>query len=189
MRFLLLLLLFLGLSYSVYAQSFQSQLVLGVNASQIDGDRLWGYNKPGFLAGAMVSYPLSDLVAAQAGMMYSEKGSRHGENDLQFFIWRLNYLELPWMIRVQAFEKIYFSGGLSVNYLISSKTDIGYGFESRRTGLKDFDYCYTAAVAYQPFDRTSFQIRLTNGFNSASRYEYYLNRSLSFAVLFDLMGS
>lgn len=180
------ILLFLAVCFTARAQSFQSQLVMGVNASQIDGDALWGYNKPGFLLGAIISYPFSDVVAAQTGIVYSEKGSRHGENDPQFFIWRLNYLELPWLIRLQAFEKVYFSAGLSINYLVASKTDVGYGFESRRTGLKDFDVCYTAGVVYQPFDRTAFQIRLANGLGSASYLEFYRNRSLSFAIVLDL---
>ncbi len=186
---LLSILLFLGLFFSASAQAFRSQLVLGINASQIDGDELAGYNKPGLLAGALVGYPVSDLVTLQSGLIYSEKGSRYGENDPFPLIWRLNYLEIPVQVRIQTFENIYFSGGLSVNYLITAKSDIGAGFEPNRTGLKDFDLCYTLGAAYQPFDRTAFQVRLTEGFFTASQWQYFRNRSVSFAILINLNGA
>lgn len=186
MRAFFLTSLFTFFSVFTFAQSFQSQLVIGINASQIDGDALGGYNKPGFLLGAMVAYPLSDIASVQSGLLYSQKGSRHGENDPFFFIWRLNYLEIPWLVRLHAFNKIYFSGGITANYFISSKTDTGSGFMSSRSGFKSFDFCYLAGVAYQPFDRTAFQIRVVNGLTSANRLEYYRNRSLSFSVLFNL---
>ncbi len=175
-----------GFLFSVKSQNFQSELLIGVNASQIDGDALWGYNKPGLLAGAMITYPFSEKFAAQTGFLYSAKGSKHGKDDPQFFIWRLNYLEMPWTARVLAFEKIYFSGGITANYLISSKVDAGYGFVSSRRGFKAFDFCYLVGVAYKPLDNAAFQVRLVNGWASANRLEFFRNRSLSFAAIFYL---
>lgn len=189
MRTCFLVSLFIFSSIFTSAQNFQSQLVAGINASQIDGDNLWGYNKPGFLLGAMVSYPFSDLFSAQSGLLYSQKGSRHGENDPLFFIWRLNYVEIPALVRLHAFDKIYFSAGLTANYFISSKTDTGSGFMSSRTGFKNFDFCYLAGITYKPFDRTAFQIRIVNGIGSSNQFRYLQNRTLSFSILLDLTDS
>lgn len=187
MRTSFLISLFTLFSLFASAQSFESQLVVGINASQIDGDNLWGYNKPGFLLGAMVAYPFSDIVSAQTGLLYSQKGSRHGKDDPFLFIWRLNYLEIPAVVRIQGFEKVYFSGGLTANYFISSKTDTGgAGFVNSQSGFKNFDFCYLAGVAYKPFDRTAFQIRVVNGLGSSNRLRYLQNRSLSFSMLIDL---
>lgn len=188
MRNIFLITLLLSCSISVSAQNFESQLVVGISTSQIDGDNLWGYNKPGFLLGAMVAYPFSDIVAVQTGLLYSQKGSRHGTDDPFFFIWRLNYVEIPAIIRVHGFEKVYFYGGFTANYLISSKTDTGAGFGGSRAGFKNFDFCYLAGVAYKPFDRTAFQVRIVNGISSFSQIEFLRNRSLSFSMLIDLGG-
>lgn len=194
MRIYLLILLCLLPVVEIFAQKFEAQIQVGVNASQIDGDVLLGYNKPGLLIGPIVSFPFTDIFALQTGMLYSQKGSRSTQEQ-PFFIQRLNYIEMPLAARFHAFEQLDFVAGITANYLINAKADDGRGFSDNRnpdpqnpnTGFKDFDFCYMAAVNYVPFERTTFQVRLVNGFFNAHQSAYQRNRSLSFSVLFCLL--
>ncbi|MEM8969867.1 MAG: hypothetical protein AAGE93_25850, partial [Bacteroidota bacterium] len=92
MRYAGLFLCLLSFSSIVYAQSFQAYAELGINASQIDGDELAGYNQPGLRLGAHVALPMDSSWLIRGGMVYSGKGSRHGERDPIFQILRVNYL-------------------------------------------------------------------------------------------------
>lgn len=179
-------------AFPVFAQKFEAQLQIGINASQIDGDLIAGYNKPGLLIGPLVSFPFSDVFALQTGILYSQKGSRHSNSDPFTFIQRLNYIEMPLAARLQAFDQLQFIGGLTANYLIGARIDTGNGFFDNRnpepqnpdSGFKDVDFCFVAGVNYMPFERTAFQVRFVNGLINAHHFDYQKNRSLSFSVLF-----
>ena len=169
---------------SASAQSFRAQAVLGLNATQIDGDALWGYNQAGILGGLKVALPLSDVISLQVGMLYSAKGSRNGEYEPGFTIIRLSYLELPVEIQGQLVNKVYLFGGLSPNYLINARSDLGFGFEPSRTGFRNFDLCFTAGVLYRFADNAGVQARITDGLRSANTLQYLRNRALSFALVY-----
>ena len=169
---------------SATAQSFRAHAVLGLNATQIDGDRLWGYNQAGILGGMKVALPLSDGVWLQAGMLYSAKGSRNGEYEPGFTIIRLSYLELPVEIQGRLVNQVYLFGGLSPNYLINARSDVGFGFEPSRTGFRNFDLCFVAGILYRFADNAGVQARITDGLRSANRLEYLRNRALSFALVY-----
>ena len=169
---------------SATAQSFKAHAVLGLNATQIDGDALWGYNQAGILGGIKVSLPLSDAVSAQAGMLYSAKGSRNSEYEPGFTIIRLSYLELPVEIQGRLVNNVYLFGGLSPNYLINARSDLGFGFEPNRTGFRNFDLCFTASILYRFADNAGVQARITEGLRSANTIQYLRNRALSFALVY-----
>lgn len=176
----------LGLSSisSATAQSFRAHALLGLNATQIDGDNLWGYNQAGILGGVKVALPLSDAISVQAGMLYSAKGSRNGEYEPGFTIIRLSYLELPIEIQGQLVNKVYLFGGLSPNYLINARSDLGFGFEPNRTGFRNFDLCFVAGVLYRFADNVGVQVRVSDGLRSANTLRYLRNRALSFALVY-----
>lgn len=177
-------LLGLSLFSSATAQSFRAQAVLGLNATQIDGDQLWGYNQAGILGGVKVALPLSDAITMQAGMLYSAKGSRNGEYEPGFTIIRLSYLELPVEIQGHLVDKVYLFGGLSPNYLINARSDTGFGFASSRTGFRNFDLCFVAGILYRFADNAGVQVRISDGLGSANRLRYLRNRALSFALVY-----
>lgn len=165
------------------AQSFQAQAVLGLNASQIDGDGLWGYNQAGILAGVKVALPLSDAFAAQAGMLYSAKGSRNSEYE-PYSIWRLTYLELPVEIQGRVVNQVYLFGGLSPNYLIKARQENVTGFTAERAGYRSFDLCFVAGILYRFADNAGVQARVSDGLRSSSEVQYLRNRTLSFTLVY-----
>jgi hypothetical protein len=174
---------FVGLCSTATAQSFRAQAVVGLNAAQIDGDGLWGYNQAGILGGIKVALPLSDAISAQAGMLYSAKGSRNSEDE-PFSIWRLTYLELPVEIQGRIVNQVYLFGGVSPNYLIKARQENTTGLRTDRRGYRSFDLCFVAGILYRFADNAGVQVRISDGLRSASEVQYLRNRVLSFALVY-----
>ena len=174
---------FVGPWSTALAQSFQAQAVIGLNAAQIDGDGLWGYNQAGILGGVKVALPLSDAISVQAGMLYSAKGSRNSELE-PFSIWRLTYLELPIEIQGRIVNQVYLFGGLSPNYLIKARQENTTGLRTDRRGYRSLDLCFVAGILYRFADNAGVQARISNGLMSASEVQFLRNRVLSFALLY-----
>ncbi len=169
---------------SSVAQSFRAHALLGLNAAQIDGDQLWGYNQAGVLGGVKVALPLSDKFMVQAGMLYSAKGSRSTEQDAFSGVWRLSYLELPVEVEFRAFEQVYFFGGLSTNYLVRARSGQAGALDTNRQGLRDFDLNFTAGVIYRFADNLGAMVRASDGLRSASEFQHFRNRTLGFALIY-----
>ncbi len=186
MRYAILFLCCFTYSLAVDAQSFDAYVELGINASQIDGDELAGYNQPGLRLGAHVALPLDSGWLVRTGMVYSGKGSRHGERDPIFQILRVNYLELPIVAQYALLKQVSLTAGFTANYRIQARVDGGGGFESIRDQFRDFNVCYTAGVMYQPFDNAAFSISIINGLFSASSVDFFRNRSLAFSLFYEL---
>ena len=186
MRYAGLFLFLLSFSPIVYAQSFQAYAELGINASQIDGDELAGYNQPGLRIGAHVALPMDSSWLVRGGMVYSGKGSRHGERDPIFQILRVNYLELPLVAQYTLLEKVSLTGGFTANYLIQAKVDGGGGFTSIHDQFRHFDVCYNAGIMYQLFDNAAFSVSIINELFSSSSLDFFRNRSLAFSLFYQL---
>jgi hypothetical protein len=95
----LFLILFLGVWRMAYSQQFNGGVLAGFNVSQVDGDTWEGYHKAGFQAGGFVSLRLSPHSSFQMEMEFFQKGSRKNSDpdkgDMNDYLLRLNYLEIP----------------------------------------------------------------------------------------------
>lgn len=98
--FTIILLLTVNKSYS---QRIMGALIGGVNASQVDGDEVFGYHKFGLNVGAAAIVPITGNWSVSIENVYSEKGSRQkarfidtldGSYDL-----KLNYLDVPFLVQ------------------------------------------------------------------------------------------
>ena len=100
--------------------TFKLSLIAGLNAAQINGDDLAGYNKLGLEAGMEVSYRLKESWMASVSILSSQKGSR-SEPRLDLFLthYKLNYVSIPVMMHYMD-GGVRISGGLSYNRLLSS---------------------------------------------------------------------
>jgi len=102
MRKLFLLLLILIPAVSFAQRDFQGGLTAGIIGSQMSGDGLAGFDKVGFQAGAYISIPLGDRLAAQMEMYYIAKGSQRPQNSddptQDNFGYRFNYVEVPLLL-------------------------------------------------------------------------------------------
>lgn len=100
-----LYLVFLAFANRIKGQNFHIGGIAGVNASQISGDGLAGFNKAGLLVGGYANTDISEKVNMQFEILYSEKGSRklprNDKGDTDAFLLRLNYVEIPVMLRLK----------------------------------------------------------------------------------------
>lgn len=119
-----LLLFFLAFSLStilLHAQTFSGMLVGGFNLSQIDGDRLGGFNKLGMNVGARVSARLTDRWHLSTELLYSQQGANRVLTDDISSIYdkiQLNFVEVPLMVNFSDW-KILASAGVSYSRLIN----------------------------------------------------------------------
>ncbi|MDO9512727.1 MAG: outer membrane beta-barrel protein [Bacteroidales bacterium] len=128
-RFLFFLVLFLMIfSMQISAQVIQGALIGGLNASQVDGDEIYGFDRYGGVIGAAAIIPFDRNWSVSLETLFSQKGSYQsafytaiykdsitgvetiltGEYDL-----RLNYVEVPLMVHYTDRERITVGTGFS----------------------------------------------------------------------------
>jgi hypothetical protein len=116
-----LLILLLTLSNS-YAQRIMGAAILGVNATQVDGDEVYGYHKFGLHAGLAAIVPFGDHWAVTVENIYNQKGAHQrplyqdsldGSYDL-----KLNYLDIPVLVQYTDKDVATFGAGMSWGRLV-----------------------------------------------------------------------
>lgn len=122
-EFSLLLFFCLVLSTAVNSQSFNAGFLAGVNASHASGDGYSGFHKAGLFVGLFSNVDLSTKVNLQMEINYTQKGSRKNpftsEGDNDFFLMRLNYIEIPVLVRTH-YKRFIFEGGGYYGQLVNS---------------------------------------------------------------------
>jgi len=117
-----LLLLLLGASiHTARAQNIKAALLLGFNASQVDGDDMAGYHKFGLNGGAMAILPFKKKFSASFEITYAQKGAKsffNPEFPQEDFRYTMDYLEIPVLLNYHDKENIFFSAGGSVGILV-----------------------------------------------------------------------
>lgn len=113
-------------------KSFYGGLVLGLNATQVDGDTYAGYHRVGLNAGGIVYWRFVNQVALSLEILYSQKGSRavkestspYAGSYFSKYSIKLNYAEVPLMFHYFFSSKYQIGFGGSFNGLISSKESL-----------------------------------------------------------------
>lgn len=164
-RTLLLLFLIAGFTFPSFSQGFKGKLIAGLNASQIDGDGMSGFHKPGLLLGAAAEYRFNDKWSFQPEVLYSQKGARTSQNALDkdpYLIrqtYRLNYVDVPLIFNLHQFDELTFHFGPSVAVLVAAQYDDGPGFASISDRINTLDFVGNAGVEYRLSRRLNFNIR------------------------------
>lgn len=144
-------------------QSFKGGLLAGLITSQVDGDTYSGYNRAGINAGGYVRLNLSKNFDWQMEMKFAQKGSHKKANfdigDYTDYRLRLNYLEIPLIIKYKYKPKINFDAGLGVGYLASSKWKDDYGVLDGGAPFNKYEFSYHIGGNYQVLPRIAFNIR------------------------------
>lgn len=99
---------------------FEAGLVAGVNLSQIDGDKLAGFNKLGINVGGKVAAVLSERWLLSLELLFSQQGASRTRVDDPSSIYekiKLNFVEVPVMINFKEW-KFHVSAGASYGRLI-----------------------------------------------------------------------
>ena len=144
-QFYLIILLFAITSLSGFSQRFEGGVLVGLNATQVDGDNYSGYHKPGMALGGYVQTDLSRTVYAGMELKFAQKGSRNIDSlatDGQIkYIMRLSYVDLPVYLGIRTSERISLLIGVSPGYLITGTEYNDYGklTEQDQNAFSEFD--------------------------------------------------
>ncbi len=117
-----LLLMLLALPAIMFSQQFDAGVKAGISASQVSGDGLGGYDKPGIYAGIFTSFDLSEKSRFVLEMNYIEKGSRRvaqpDKGLYKSYKLMLNYIEVPVTYQYFIHDKLSLEIGPSLGILI-----------------------------------------------------------------------
>lgn len=173
MRRIILFIVLCLLPTVIFAQSIKGGLALGFNASQVDGDEVFGYHKFGFNTGPFATIPLGKNFSATIETLYNQKGSYQrpqfadslsGEYQLI-----LNYLDVPVLFQYTDKDVVKFGAGFSWGRLVQFK-EWQHGYRINWTN------------PYGPYKTSDFdflidvQFKLTRGFYFDFRYAYSVGK-------------
>ena len=139
--------------------TFGAGLVGGVNAAQILGDNLAGYDKLGLRAGVRGIIFIDDQSEISIDILYSQRGARTelipGNIGLNLQI-RTDYIEVPimyhlkdWLEETEDFYKVRAFGGLSFGRLFSADAFEFPGIEPEVENFNEFDISWVLGAGYQ----------------------------------------
>jgi hypothetical protein len=150
----------------VNAQEFSGGILLGVCASQIDGDDQFKYKKPGLVFGAYVKRPFSEKFSLKIETYYVGKGAVKN-NELpdgtveQIFNTSLHYVEMAFLPDYQVFPKLNISLGFAPSYLFAHKlTSLKTTVPEDLYTMKIFDFQPVLHIGFYLTDHISTDLRL-----------------------------
>ena len=114
---------FLCCTKSLFGQSIGGGVILGFNASQVDGDQLAGYHKAGLNLGLTGIIPINNKMAIGMELLYNQKGSVKNQSPkdptASSYKLRLDYLDVPVLFMFKDKDKAIFSSGFSYGTLVN----------------------------------------------------------------------
>ncbi len=170
MKKYIILFLFLCYFANAHAQKFKGGLFAGIAASQISGDQLSGFNKPGLFAGAFTNIVFKEKYGLQLELYYIQKGSRKVAKNGNIDTYKLNlqYMEMPILFKWQIVKRFYIEVGPAVGVLMKNS-----GVE------KDYGGVYTAPDR-PVFNRFDYSIVGGLGVNLSTHFKVNLRGESSF---------
>lgn len=165
------IIIFLAISGALIGQSgFSLSAVLGMNASQMAGDALSGFNKVGLHTGLKAGYILSPRWDLNLEFLYTQKGSqpRWSDTNINGQKTSLNYAEIPvyatfndWYIEEDEYYKVGLHAGASYARLISAKSGIG-SISDEIDNIKNYDVSFLFGGFYAFSKKWVMTLRYTN---------------------------
>lgn len=139
---------------------FSAGAILGVNFSQIDGDKFYGYNKPGWEGGLRAIVRFSRPAYASIELLFSQQGSRAKEEEQpgqrdRRLVTNLSYVSIPILFNYQAkynkendFYRWNWHGGLALSRLVDSRFtgEVPFNFESSLVSVQQGE------AEFRPFE-------------------------------------
>jgi len=119
---LTIMLLFTFETATCYAQVFKGGASIGLLATQVDGDDLGGYHKPGLFLGIFANVPFKEnKMKIQLEIDYAQKGSRSQSSNGFRYRMALHQIEIPVIFGWNCWKDLSLEAGLSSNIIASAK--------------------------------------------------------------------
>ncbi len=180
-------------------------LIVGMNASQIDGDQAGGFNKVGLVAGIRGGFYLSEKSMITIDMLYSQRGSQRKPNPKlgdNFAPYSINtpYIEVPLLFHFKDWKQEYEDGssyhrvsaeaGLAFGYLINP-TVTNYHYDKEIQNFNKIDIGWTIGVSFYFNEHIGFSSRfqrsltpLYNNQKYVKNFERLLGYHFNFGVFY-----
>ena len=148
-------------------KEIRSTLLIGSNFSQLDGDRLSGFDKLGIRAGMNIAFPLTTKRAGSISLLYDQKGSSSSLFNTGFRQYiALDYISLPlsmhwyswWYDELKGY-KINIYGSLVPSRLITTRSN-QQNFDNATDRFKKWDISLALGVGYLVGRHSSIHLRI-----------------------------
>jgi hypothetical protein len=175
------------------AQFIHGGFKVGVNASQVSGDKLSGFNKAGIHGGMYAGFSVSQQTRMQIEMLFTQKGSRRNAKPdkgiYSTYIMRLNYIEIPVLMTWKGNSYLEIEGGLSYAQLIKN-VDVEFdenGVMPGQNPFRKYEISGMIGMNYLLSENTRINFRAVNSLfpirEHAGGGTYLLNRGQYNSVL------
>ncbi len=153
-------------------QRFKAGVLFGLNASQIYGDDIGGYNKLGLQGGLRGITVLDEKKEVAVELLYSQRGSYQKDSPFGGPLKiGLQYVEIPvvftykdWLDEETGFYKIQASGGLSFGRLLKASAE-GSKFDDITDEFQRNDISVTIGAEYFTRENFAFGLRWSRSLN------------------------
>lgn len=190
-RFLLFFILIFSL-HAAYSQQrkFELLLSLGANASQVNGDKLAGFDKFGLNVGAGVRRSFGRKSAWQLEFLYSEKGSKDvvsPSNPVPDTLFQFNYIDIPLVYSYEFYPKLKAELGIYNSVRLNAMySDFVIDYD-RSSIIRSTDHGGLIGVQYQLGNRFAANLRVSQSFfDINASIERYFNLATSFSIRYML---
>ena len=150
-KFLVAIGLFLSLALSGQSR-FGGGFSVGFTTSQVSGDNLAGFNRPGPMGGFFGTYAFNKKNWCVGEINFIGKGSYQGPRKDGFtkYSLNLNYLEVPLLYRLMPLgDKFLFEIGPTLGYLISYSERSELGDINQVVKFKKYELGVLAGINYK----------------------------------------
>ncbi|WP_426058861.1 porin family protein [Hymenobacter sp. B1770] len=170
------LLLVAGLHGAAHAQ--RGNLALGVKAgaslSRLVGEDAKSLeNIFGFHAGLLANLSLSNHIAFQPELLYSQKGMKQPNNsspviEKLYTTYRFNYVDVPLAFHVNT-NGFFIEAGPQVGFLVSAKSKFGNASTDIESRYNTIDFGYLAGLGYQRKSGLGAGLRYNGAFTNIGK--------------------
>lgn len=187
---------------TIYGQRFSAGIVGGLNASQIDGDLLAGFDKVGLTGGLKAVVNFDSPFNLNIEFLYSQRGSRPDifnpqyDPDIQI---NLHYAEIPvyvslgdWWQEEEEYYKVSAHAGVSYGRLINASAMDGFNgpensLEQLVPFFNDNDISWLVGATFRINEKLGIMARYTREITpllSPKKHDLQIERLISYYVTF-----
>lgn len=174
---------------------FRGGMILGLNASQVDGDDYAGYHKLGLNGGFMAQIPVSKKFFVSMEILYAQKGAKSRTYAGFPTEYRLviDYAEVPLLINFQEKSAVNFGIGVSYGRLVRTREYRDELIQPPTDDFKRDDICGVANGTYLISDHFQVSARFAyslfpmghrdySNFNNRGMYNNVLSFRLAYVL-------
>jgi hypothetical protein len=184
--------LLIGIAFTSIAQDkkFNLVLVAGMNASQVNGDKLAGFDKIGLITGAGINRQVNKKLAWQFEILYAEKGSKDvaSASNIQLdTLFKFNYIEIPLMVNYTIYDKLQLQGGIYTGVRVKAVYDDYVNSFDRTNLIRSLDHGLCIGVNYSITEHWKANIRVSQSvLDINNTFERYYNLSSALSIRYQL---